>query len=258
MTITPLSNTLYTIPKAQVLFKPEGENSYLLMGDADDVNLAINIEENERYTNECGVRSLVKTVVTQKDAELNMTMLQFSNFLRAVSLLGQDNDFVQTASTGIIENFTAVQAGRMYNLANTHTDPATIDITDGTTLVAYVEGTDYEYDAKAGIVELISIPGGADADIIVTYDLLAVTAAEDVLNSGILAANEFNGAIIIRGCQDEGPEALIELHNVQLRPNAARNFIQDTDFDTVELIGKVLRDTTQAAGFELGFERDIS
>ena len=54
----PLSNDLYSIPKAQLLFKPQGSETFELLGDSDEVTIETTVEETERYTNEAGIRLL--------------------------------------------------------------------------------------------------------------------------------------------------------------------------------------------------------
>lgn len=83
----PLSNELYVVPKAQIFFKKTGETEYQNLGDADALTLEIAVEEQERYANDRGVRTLVKRTVTQTSATISMTLAQMSAFARAASLM---------------------------------------------------------------------------------------------------------------------------------------------------------------------------
>lgn len=83
----PLSNELYTVPKAQIFFKKTGETEYQNLGDADALTLEIAVEEQERYANDRGIRTLVKRTVTQTSATISMTLAQMSAFARAASLM---------------------------------------------------------------------------------------------------------------------------------------------------------------------------
>lgn len=88
MAITdPLSNELYVVPKAQIFFKKSGETEYQNLGDADSLTLEIAVEEQERYANDRGIRTLVKRTVTQTSATISMTLAQMSAFARAASLM---------------------------------------------------------------------------------------------------------------------------------------------------------------------------
>lgn len=83
----PLSNELYTVPKAQIFFKKTGATEYENLGDADALTLEIAVEEQERYANDRGIRTLVKRTVTQTSATISMTLAQMSAFARAASLM---------------------------------------------------------------------------------------------------------------------------------------------------------------------------
>ena len=83
----PLSNDLYVVPKAQIFFKKTGATEYENLGDADSLTLEIAVEEQERYANDRGIRTLVKRTVTQTSATVSMTLAQMSAFARAASLM---------------------------------------------------------------------------------------------------------------------------------------------------------------------------
>lgn len=83
----PLSNDLYVVPKAQIFFKKSGETEYQNLGDADSLTLEISVEEQERYANDRGIRTLVKRTVTQTSATISMTLAQMSAFARAASMM---------------------------------------------------------------------------------------------------------------------------------------------------------------------------
>lgn len=253
---TPLSNDLYSIPKAQILFKPAGAEAFELLGDADEVTVEPTVEETERFSNEGGVRLLAKTVVTQVDALLSMTLVQLSDRNRALSLLGLLEYQTQLIQTNFDINLTAVEHdGKIYQLE--HIDVTGVVVKDGADLVTYVLGTDYKLDAKAGFIQLINMPVGADGDLHIEYDAPAIVAADGIAKIGLASKTENRGTIIIRGTNEVGPQLMLQLHDVQIRPSAARAYISETDFDTIQVEGRIFRDENQASGYELGFERMI-
>lgn len=95
----PLSNELYVVPKAQIFFKKTGETEYQNLGDADALTLEIAVEEQERYANDRGVRTLVKRTVTQTSATISMTLAQMSAFARAASLMADAETIDGTEET---------------------------------------------------------------------------------------------------------------------------------------------------------------
>jgi len=254
----PLSNNLYSIPKAQILFKPQGSDTFELLGDSDEVTVEPTVEETERYTNEAGIRLLALTIVTQVDATVNLTLVQLNDRNRALSLLGALGAATQTAVVGKVKNITAVKTdGSIYQLDGDF-DVKNVVITDGVAAETYVEGTDYRVDRAGGFIQFNSTPAGADADVIITYDTVEVLAADKRAKIGLANRTENRGTLVIRGTNEVGPRLMLTLHDVQIRPSGERNYISESDFDTIEVVGRVFRDENQPTGFELGFEQELA
>lgn len=252
----PLSNQFYSIPKAQILYKPEGADGYELLGDADDVSIELAVEVTERYTNEDGTRKKVLSLVNQVDATMAMTLVQLTDRNRALSLLGQVNYFTQTAAVDQIFNVTDVEAGKLYKIPAVSL--ANVTVTDGELVpVSYVLDVNYKIDLVGGTIQILSKPVGAGDDLEVEYDQTAIVAGDQKAQIGIAAVTENTGAIIIRGTNEQGPRVQVVLHKVQLRPAGGRNYISETDLDTIELEGDILVDETQPAGLELGYEQRL-
>jgi len=247
----PLSNDLYSIGKATLWFKPAGDDQFTLLGDSDDVSIAIEVTEQDRYNNECGLRRKARTIVTEIDALVSMTLVQLSDLNRGLSLLGSVIEYAQAAAAA--HNQIEVGAG----VANTivELDSAFIDsfvMTDGLAN-PYVEDVNYKVDKQGGYVQILSLPA-ADADLDMTYDILEIVAADGKNKIGIGSKSDNRGTLVIRSCAAVGPNVRVTLHDVQLRPSGDRSYVSDTDFDTIEIEGSVFLDPNQPAGFELGEE----
>ena len=248
-----LDEDLYSIGKATIWFKPLGETAFDLLGDSDDVAIAIEIVEQERFNNECGLRRLARTIVTEINATVSMTLVQLSDLNRGLSLLGDVVTFTQSAVSA--NNQVEVGEGTLgiKRLDFPFIDAGTFVMTDGVA-VPYVEDVNFKLDAQSGYVQIIAIPGGADSDLDMTYDVLAVVPADGKNKIGIGSKPENRGTLIIRGCAAVGPNLRVTLHDVQLRPSGDRSYVSETDFDTIELEGSIFLDTSQPSGFELGEE----
>lgn len=85
--LDPLSNEFYTIPVAELYFKPAGSADHINLGSADAISLEIQVQEQEKYAAVRGVRTLVKRSVTQVNASVSMTLAQMTPFARAASLM---------------------------------------------------------------------------------------------------------------------------------------------------------------------------
>lgn len=250
-----LPNELYTIPKAHLLFKPSGDEDFILLGDTDEITIEPTVEETERYTNEGGVRQLAVTIVTQIDAVVSFSLAQQSAINRALSLLGEVTDFTQASSIGLTEARTAPpHEGEIVQLAG----PAeNIVVEDGIQAVVYTLDVDYRVDEEGGFVQLLNVPAGADGDVLITYDAIEVLSADGLKQIPIANKSENRGTLVIRGTNEVGKRVMVQLHDVQLRPSGERNYVSETDIDIIEIEGRVFRDETQPAGLELGFERDL-
>lgn len=251
-----LGKKFYSIGKANIWFKPEGSETYTLLGDSDDVTVAFDVSTEERFSNECGLRTKVQEIVTEINGTVSMTLVQLTDTNRALSLLGEANTYTQAGAIGINETFTGGgEDGAIVNLSGSFVDTGgTLTVTDGSTTVPYVLGTDFLLDDLSGAIQIINKPGGADGDLDVTYDTLAITATDEKSAIGIGAKSDNTGSLIIRQCQDFGPNVRLFLPIVQLRPSGDRSYVSETDFDTIELEGSILSDSTQPTGFELGEE----
>lgn len=253
----PLTSDFYIIPKAQLLFRPAGNASFELLGDSDDVTITINIDETERFTNEAGIQLLAKAIVTKVDAVLGLTLVQLSDRNRALSLLGELTFEVQTADAAAVVNISDVEVDdKIYPLDHFNITSIT-SVTDGIAAETYLDGVHFRADLSGGFIQFIGQPAGADADVIVTYDAPEVLSSDEVTKIGIASKTENRGTLIIRGTNEVGPRSLVQLHDVQLRPDGERNYVSDVDLDTIEVIGRIFRDETQPVGFELGFEREL-
>lgn len=252
-----LSSDYYVIPKAQILFQPRGEEGFVLLGDADDVEVTIEVTEQERFTNEEGVRKLVKTVVTEVNPTMSMTLVQMTDRNRALSLLGEPTPYTQTAESGVEKVFEDIIIDRIYKLDHTNVDETTIVVTDGAEAETYVAGEHFLLDALTGMIQIIGKPAGADDDVKIVYDGLAVVAADGLARIGVASKTENRGTIIIRGTNDVGPKTELTLWDVQIRPAGGRSYVGETDFDNIEIEGRIFVDPTKPSGFNVGQERLI-
>lgn len=253
-----LSVDEYSIPKAQIFFKPDGTEYFRLLGDADDVTLDIKVSETERFTNESGIQELATTIVTKIDAELGLTLVQLNDLNRAIALLGDLTYDTQGATSGTADTIEdAVFDSVIYALSHRSIDLSTVVVTDSTLAVIYDLDIDYKIDAAGGYIQLLKKHAGSDTDVVVTYDAQAVTTDEKAALIGVGAKTSNRGELVVRGTNEVGARVELHLWDVQLRPNGKRNYVSESDLAKVEIIGRVFRDSTQAAGQELGTERKI-
>lgn len=245
--LTPISGD-YAIPKGLIYWQAEGSDTMVELGDADAVEISIEVEEQERYSNQFGTRTLADSQVTQVSAELSMTLLQMTSLNRALALMGTKAWMNQSSAPAQTYTITGVQAGGIYELP--HLDVTVSEVTDGAATVTYDEGTHYEVDAEAGLLRVISIPGSADTDAVIAYDAAAIDGTSERLQVTIGANSNIRGKIVIRGTNDVGARVMVELPIVQIRPSGSRSYISESDYGSVELTGKIIRHPSIGLGVE--------
>ena len=182
-----------------------------------------------------------------------MSLAQLSPTNLALSLLADSVAHTQSADPAHTQTIAGGGVLGIYQLDSAFL--SSLSVTDGdVSPVDYVLNVNYKIDLLGGYIQIILIPGGADADLELTYDIDAVIASDEKDKIGIGNNSDIRVAMVIRGTGDVGPNVRLKLHDVQLRPSGARNYISETDFDIIEIEGNIFRDDTQPAGFELGEE----
>lgn len=251
---SPLSDEFYAIPKAELLFQPRGSTKFLNLGDADSVEITINVEETERYANNQPTRTLVKRVVSQVDAEVSMTLAQMSPYARAASLMSTASTMTQAAATDqtLVIPSADIEAGDIYRLPGRSISG--VELTSATGSGSWIAGTHFRVDTAAGFVEIIAIPAGLSGDLTISYDAAAITQGHQ---SGIADGTGIRGRLIVRGINAVGVKSMVELHDIELRPASPRALISESDFGTVELTGRAYPDGTQPTGFQIGRESTL-
>lgn len=254
-----LSSDFYSLPKAQIYFQPINTVGYVLLGDADNVTVEAKPDLTDRYTNETGIRTLVRSFVTLVTVEANMTLVQMTDTNRALALLGNLTYDTQSAVTGHSMTLTApVFEERIYPLDHKQVVAASVVVTDDAIVpVVYVLNTDYKIDAATGFIQLLQKHAGTTANVVITYDAYAVLAGDKVAKIGVGGQGDFRGALILRGTNALGPRVELNLPLTQLHPSKPRGYIEEKNLTSIEINARVFRDDSQPTGFEFGYERKI-
>jgi hypothetical protein len=253
--ITPIAGD-YTVGKGLVFFKPNGQEHFEELGDVENFDLTVEVEELERYSNQYGTATLANNAVTQVDASIETTLYQMTARNRALAAGGDRATMAQTSQSGQTLTIAAVQAGGIYEIPALSL--SNVAVTDGeATPTAYTAGTDYELDAAAGLIKVLQIPAGAGTGLEVTYDQAEIASG---LQVGIGGNPNIRGALRLRGVNDIGAKVLVDLWDVQLRPSGARSYIS-TEYAQLSLTGRCFVSAAKASehgtAYRLGMERTL-
>lgn len=251
--LRPLSNGLYTPGKGVTHFFPHVTAPLsdtipplgYRLGDSDEVSVNIEAgEEVNRESTEYSVGTVVSSVISSQKVTVALTLLQYSNLLRAASLMGDMGVRSQTAEADVSR--TLLVPG-VYYLGGTNLQNVEVTKTAGG---AAVEGTDYILDAVSGQIETLV------ASIKVDFDRPSLSTG---FITGIASSQGIRGMLMFRGVNKQGVRPLLRLHDVQLRPSSARQLITTGATNgTIGLTGTAFPVGGKPSGQEIGYEMDIT
>jgi len=252
MAISPITGN-YTVGKGLIFFQPSGSSVWEELGDIDNFDLTVEVEEIERYSNQYGVAKLAHSAVIQTDVSIEMTLMQMTDRNRALSVGGDKAAMSQSALTSQSVDFTGVAAGDVFDIGALSLTNVSVEDDTTPTPVAWTLDTDYELDADAGMLKVLQIPGASSTNITVAYDTAAISSG---LQVGIGGNANLRGALRLRGVNTIGVKSLIDLWDVQLRPSGSASFIS-SEYRQISLTGRAFAATGKASGYEYGQERTL-
>lgn len=248
-----LSNGLYTPGKAVGYFYPHTEaplndeipaKGYRL-GDSDEISIQVNVGEDvTRESKEHNVATVVTSIPGAIEVVVTATLTQFSDFIRAASLMGNMGQRSQEARTGVVKELGEPGA---YFLGSYGITNVSVETSAGAEAVL---GTDYMLDAVSGQIE--TLVSGLTA----TFDVPALSSG---FQSGIASSEGIRGMLLLRATNRQGVRSIIRIHDIPLRPASARQIVSDgTDIGTIQLTGTALPAPGKPIGYEIGYEMDIT
>ncbi len=203
------------------LFQPEGSDSWIKIGAHGTANFTPNVTNDPVYSAERGYRQLIKNVVTLKEATLEIADIKsWGEFLYQVLAVSKKVDLVQTAQPSGLFTVDTVKVGGVYFIPGRK--GAVSAITDGeATPISYVEDTHFTFHSESGAIEILAIPVGAGAGIVVEYTLPAITSADEILTFNLMSESGLRGAYRYIGYTSEGNGTAIDmfLPDVEFLPN---------------------------------------
>jgi hypothetical protein len=153
---------------------------YRLLGNCPEFTLNMETDELEHFSSMSGLREKDESVVIERrlGGTINCEDIRPDNL--ALFFMGEASTLTATSQTGVVNTFTDVKKGMMYQLGVTPTNPsgarkvASVVVEVGVT--AKTLGTDYTLDADLGTITIL--PGGTildGDDVEVTFNITAST-----------------------------------------------------------------------------------
>lgn len=249
--LQPLSNGLYTSGKGvghfyafADPFDPSTATPGVRVGDMNSAQVNVSVDKSTIESNEYDVATDVAERVNKISVEVTLELKQLSQLVQAASVMGKVDTFSQDAQSGLTLDVTEPGVYRLEGSA-----PSNITAVNGAGDPLSV-GTDYMIDNAGGQIQII-----ASGAVTVTYDLPAVT---EQFATGIASSTGIRGAFTLTGTNSDGVRTVLVIHDVELTPSSAREFISSgSDTQTVTLTGKAYPVAGKAAGYEIGYIKEV-
>ena len=184
----------------------------------------------------------LKSVVTDNKVEISLTLHEFTKENLALTLLGTEAGYTQTATPVVDEVLTtSVVKGRIYRAAKRQLTAITVKKSPSTTLVL---GTDYEVeDANAGLIRILpgSVTVLAGDGILISYTPVVIaTPGLDKVVGG--SQPNIEGELTYISENASGPQWEYQFWKVAIAPDGVLSLIGE-QFAEMPLKAEALSDS---------------
>lgn len=244
-----LDSGLYTLKRAEVLYRVlvngVASGPFQQFGDVDNFTLTITPTKVARFRKNAAVRTKAAEVITQVESALAFRCMQFSQYVRLMSVLGKRVEYAQTAATASV--YTAKAQKGIHFLGKQDISNVALDSTPTATWTA---GVHYKIvDASLGMVEIIELPATIteEDDVDITFDAAAISATSGRMKAQIAGETVFTIEIVVRDVGRNSLPQALHLYQVEVAPSGDVGFIGEDDFDGVDFAGSAV-DTNNGIG----------
>jgi len=210
------------------------------VGNVSALTLGVETTTYQHKESCSGARGVDLEIVQEISVSMSMTMESLSKENLALALYGTES--LVSAGTVTDEAITAV-VDKWVGL--NYINISSVVVTDSTGTTTYTEGTDYEVNAAAGSIKVLSAGSIADGDsLLVDYSYTDQDAIEAV-TSGTPPIKwvRFEGL----NTADTDKPVVIDLYKVSVQPLAELALIGD-EITQMAVEAKVLSDSTKTTG----------
>ena len=222
------------IRTGQIYVLRDGEGVYASVGDIESAALSMNVETNDVFKPFRGARVKAKTFTQEVGGELSLTLLSTTARNLAIALQGEEQEFLQTAQTGLSLSGTDAIPGQLVDLGGIRAENVSVT-TDGTT--ALVADIDYELNTETGTLVWLTAQPNWQVD----FDLAEVVSSDGVEAVSMLTnAEGVRGTVMIVGEDDEGNSWKMLDVPVELRASGDVNLVS-SEVSKIELTGSLVK-----------------
>lgn len=246
-----LDNGLYSLPFAEVIYRTvtkvgDFRRGWRQFGDVDNFNLNLNVQSISRFAKNRRLRTKAIEVPTQIDSTLSFKPMQFTDYVRAASMLGKPVAFTQAAGAGEYTEEDILPGDLIFV---GEYDISDIVVTAGGNNTPVPAGSWKLVDPALGGVQILEIPGAAAEVVVggkshmpvkVAYQKTPITLADARTRISVGEQPSIDLELMARGVSDIGEKGVLHVFHSQIRPANDIPFIGDNDFVGVDLTGSAV------------------
>lgn len=261
---TPSGNNLY-VGRGRVYVDlwangaPSG--NWRFLGNVEKVEGTFSVQTIEKKSSMDGASSLIKQAIVGSDAEISMTLSEFTKENVALGLIGTASTWTQSSGTATTQSIGNAKLGYAIDTGKKNITVTSVVKTTGSVTLQAASSMggvgDYYVDTSAGLIYIFDTPataGLADGDALAwsgSWPAIASKAMVTALSAGM---NTVSVKYVPSETQTSGPRRMVDVPQWIPNPDGMMALLTD-EFGTINLKGKVLRDSSKPAGQEYWTER---
>jgi len=220
-----MASKTYTIGKGKLLFKPDGESGYKDLGNCPDFKFKVASEKKEHFSSRSGT-ALKDAEETVKQTAAGSFTLDEPNIDRLdMFVMGSGAVVTTQTAASITDQALTALLDRWVDIGKI--DISNVVVTDVGAATTYVENTDYEIDAAAGLFRALTGGSITDAEaLLIDFDYANAT----INQTNAATSTTLKGDIFFVGSPPVGKIVDIKGY-ASLSPNGELSMIGDDWMD---------------------------
>lgn len=247
-----LDNGLYELNRCEIMGRIPGTQELFQLGDAESATINVSSQKLARYRKNARVRTKAYEIVTQTDSTVSLTLMQRTQFLAGLMIMGLLKPVAQESATDATFVIQKVKKGLYYLGKHDVSNVTLADESEST----WTLGTHYKIvDAPMGVIEIIAFPDGVEEDDEVTVKFDAAASPEGLNEGQIATKTEFTIELFIREVSEYAKPRFYQLYEVTFTVDGDVALIGGDEFSQWTITGSAL---DQGGGLGVGLMRELS
>lgn len=250
-----LDNGLYEINRCELMGRIPGTQELFPLGDAESATINVTSQKLSRFRKNARVRTKSIEITTQTDSSLTLVLMQRSEFLAGLSVMGLVKPTAQISKTGETFLIDKVKVGGLYYLGKQ--DVSSVVLTSaGDPSPEWTAGTHFKIvDQAMGVIEILALPEGVSAAAAVTVTFNCAASAPGLNEAQIATNTEFTVELFIRELSEYAKPRFYHLYECPLTMDGDVALIGGDEFAQWTVTGSAL---DKGGGLGVGLMRELS